>query len=108
MPRGGARAHATKARGRTARAGRHSFGEYAFLEDSRYTSQRENVRARSRHWARPSSPRQPTGCGAAVFLAGNNRQYFSCKAVIGFAGRASVAVQKSASFLQQYEMRTSE
>ena len=48
------------------------------------------------------------GWGQQVFLTGNNREYFLCKPVIGFAGRASVAVQKSASFLQQYEMRTSE
>src|SRR5262249_23000965 len=38
-------------------------------------------------------------CGMAVFLARHNRQYFSCKAIIAFAGRASVAVQKTASFL---------
>jgi hypothetical protein len=30
-------------RRRAAWAGWHSFGEYAFLEDSRYASQRENV-----------------------------------------------------------------
>src|SRR5262249_57332612 len=34
------------------------------------------------------------GWGRQVFLTGNNRQYFSCKAVIGFAGRASVAGSK--------------
>src|SRR5262249_59046583 len=35
------------------------------------------------------------GWGRQVFLTGNNRQYFSCKAVIGFAGRASVAGRKA-------------
>src|SRR5262249_56567440 len=35
--------HKTRRR-RAAWAGWHSFGEYAFLEDSRYASQRENVR----------------------------------------------------------------
>src|SRR4029450_7405486 len=34
--------HKTRRR-RPARAGWHSFGEYAFLEDSRYASQRKNV-----------------------------------------------------------------
>src|SRR6516225_3542541 len=38
------------------------------------------------------------GWGQQVFLTGNNREYFLCKPVIGFAGRASVAVQKEASF----------
>jgi len=36
------------------------------------------------------------GWGQQVFLTGNNREYFLCKPAIGFAGRASVAVQKSA------------
>jgi hypothetical protein len=34
--------HKTRRR-RAARAGWHGFDEYAFLEDSRYASQRENV-----------------------------------------------------------------
>src|SRR5262245_24095408 len=38
--------HKTRRR-RPARAGWHSFGEYAFLEDSRYASQRENAGAAS-------------------------------------------------------------
>src|SRR5262245_23252450 len=41
----GARVRATKSpERRAARAGWHSFGEYALLEDSRYASQRQNVR----------------------------------------------------------------
>jgi len=75
-------------RRRGARADWRTFGEYAFLEDSRYASQRENARARSRHW-RSSILLTPTpGVGWRVFLTGNNRQNFSCKAVIGCAGRA--------------------
>jgi hypothetical protein len=75
----------------SARAGWHSFDEYTFLEDSRYASQRENA-GRKRGFR---------DAGRQVFLTGNNRQYFSCKAAIASAGRASVAVQKSASFLQR-------
>src|SRR5262252_250838 len=45
-PRAGAAcAHATKSPARSpARASRRSFGEYAFLEDSRYACQAKNVR----------------------------------------------------------------
>src|SRR6516162_3794997 len=42
------------------------------------------------------------GWGQQVFLTGNNREYFLCKPAIGFAGRASVAVQKAASFRRSH------
>jgi hypothetical protein len=86
--RGSARARNKTRRRRGARAGWRSFGEYAFLEDSRYASQRENARARSRHWGSSILLTPTPGVGRRVFLTGNNRQYFSCKAVIGCAGRA--------------------
>jgi hypothetical protein len=78
---------------RPARIGWHSFGEYAFLEDSRYASQRKNVRRKPnlRYW-QISRFRAALSCSVpiavAVFLTGNNRQYFSCQAIIAFAGRA--------------------
>ncbi len=75
-------------RRRPARAGWCSFGEYAFLEDSRYASQRENARARIRHWGSSILLTPTPGVRRRVFLTGNNRQYFLCKAIMGCAGRA--------------------